>query len=57
MTKSPDDAEEQERTKLKTLVRWALAERERLKAEGRALCKEIAQLQRLRDQPERNSST
>jgi hypothetical protein len=57
MTKSPDDAEEQERTKLKTLVRWALAERERLKAEGRALCKEIAQLQRLRDQPKRNSST
>jgi hypothetical protein len=56
MTKSPDDAQEQERAKLKILVRWALAEGERLKAEARALRKENARLKRLRDQAKRNAS-
>jgi hypothetical protein len=56
MTKSPDDAQEQERAELKTLVRQALAERERLQAEARALREENARLRRLRDQPKRNSN-
>jgi len=55
MSKSHEDAEEQERAQLKILVRQALAESERLEEEARALREEVARLKRLRDRFERNS--
>jgi len=55
MSKSHQDAEEQERAQLKILVRQALAESERLEEEARALREEVARLKRLRDRLERNS--
>jgi hypothetical protein len=56
MTKSADDAQEQERAELVILVKKALAEGERLEAEANALRKEIARLKRSRDRPGRNSN-
>ena len=55
MSKSHQDAEEQERAQLKILVRQALAESERLEEEARALREEVGRLKRLRDRLERNS--
>ena len=55
MSKSHQDAEEQERAQLKILVRQALAESERLEEEARALREEVARLKRLRDRLQRNS--
>ena len=55
MSKSHQDAEEQERAQLKILVRQALAESERLEEEARALREEVARLKRLRYRLERNS--
>jgi hypothetical protein len=56
MTKSTDDAQEQERAELVILVKKALAEGERLEAEANALRKEIARLKRSKVQPGRNSN-
>ena len=56
MSKSHEDAEEQERAQLKILVRQALAESERLEEEAKALREEIARLKRLRDRRRRNST-
>jgi hypothetical protein len=58
MTKSSHDAEEQERTQLKVLLRLALEERARLEAERRALRKEKARLLKsLFGRPKRGSSS
>ena len=54
MTNSPEDAVE--RNELELLLRQALEERERLRAEGKALREENARLKRLRYRPKRNSS-
>jgi hypothetical protein len=57
MTKPSQDAEEQERTELKVLLRQALEERDRLEAEHRALRKEKARLLKsLMGRPKQNSS-
>ena len=49
MSKSQEDAEERERAILKTLVRQALAESERLEEEAKALREELARLKRMRN--------
>ena len=54
MTNSPEDAVE--RNELELLLRQALEERERLRAEGKALREENARLKRLRYRAKRNSS-
>jgi cell shape-determining protein MreC len=56
MGKSPEDADEQERSALKILLRQALAESERLEEKARTLREENARLKRLRARPGRNSA-
>jgi hypothetical protein len=57
MSKSQEDSDEQERARLKILVRQALAKSEQLEEEARALREENARLRRLRDRRSRNSTS
>jgi hypothetical protein len=57
MSKSLDDAEEQERAELRILIRQAFAEGERLEAKAKALREELARLKRSRRRRRNSTST
>jgi hypothetical protein len=57
MSKSPEEAEEQERAELRVLVRQAFAEYERLEAKAKALREELARLKRSKSRRRTSTST